>query len=118
MKLAHGEYVSLSKVETSLKLCPIVENLCVYADSAQQFPVALVVPHHKNLQQIAQQVGIETPLNDHGDGQITNGHIDEEDAHKQWQSICSNVEVEQAVLKQLQQFAAKKSMCCQYIFDL
>ena len=112
MKLAHGEYVSLSKVETYLKLCPLVENLCVYADPTKLFTVALIVPNHKNLQQIAAQIGVMGIANGHSEG-FSNGHVDDEEgAQIQWKTICSSAEVEQAVLKQLQQFAAKKSELC------
>ena len=49
VKLQTGEYVSLGKVETTLKLSPLVDNICVYADSSQMFTVCLVVPNHKHL---------------------------------------------------------------------
>ena len=32
MKLQSGEYVSLGKVESLLKTCSLVENICVYGD--------------------------------------------------------------------------------------
>ncbi|KAL7012110.1 hypothetical protein ACKWTF_014638 [Chironomus riparius] len=32
VKLQHGEYLSLGKIESELKTCPIVENICIYAD--------------------------------------------------------------------------------------
>ena len=35
VKLQHGEYVSLAKIETALITCPIVENICVYACGLQ-----------------------------------------------------------------------------------
>ena len=35
MKLQAGEYVSLGKVESNLKLAPIVDNICVYGDSGK-----------------------------------------------------------------------------------
>ena len=44
VKLQAGEYVSLGKVESELKTCPVVENICVYGDSTKQYTVALVVP--------------------------------------------------------------------------
>ena len=33
VKLQAGEYVSLGKVEACLKLCPLVDNICVFASS-------------------------------------------------------------------------------------
>lgn len=58
MKLQAGEYVSLGKVETELKTCPIVDNICVYAESTKQFCVALVVPNPKHLNDLAFANGI------------------------------------------------------------
>jgi len=35
VKLQHGEYISLSRVETALKMCPLVDQICVHANSTQ-----------------------------------------------------------------------------------
>merc|ERR1711990_230811 len=42
-----GEYVSLSKVEAALKLCPYVEIPMVYGKTGAEFPIALccVIEH-------------------------------------------------------------------------
>eukprot|EP00093_Oithona_nana_P001045 01045.XXX_2991_4_1 [CDS] Oithona nana genome sequencing. len=42
VKLQHGEYVSLGKVEAQLKTHHLVENICVYGDSYKNCTVALV----------------------------------------------------------------------------
>ena len=39
-----GEYVSLGKVESVLKLHEIVDTICVCARSAERSTVALVIP--------------------------------------------------------------------------
>ena len=44
VKLQMGEYVSLSKVETALKLSPLVENVCVCARSTERATVVLLIP--------------------------------------------------------------------------
>ena len=44
VKLQGGEYVSLGKVESLLKLHKGVENVCVYADPSRMNTVALVIP--------------------------------------------------------------------------
>lgn len=49
VKLQHGEYVSLSKVETVLKLCPLIDNVCIYAESIHNYTIALVVPDRKSV---------------------------------------------------------------------
>lgn len=58
VKLQAGEYVSLGKVEAQMKTCPIVENMCVYADPFKSFAVALVVPNPVHLDRIAKQEGV------------------------------------------------------------
>ena len=57
VKLQQGEYVSLAKVETALKLSPLVENLCVFADSSKNFTVALVTPNDNKIIQFAAKYG-------------------------------------------------------------
>jgi long-chain acyl-CoA synthetase len=49
VKLQHGEYVSLNKVESVIKICPFVENICIYGDSTKQFVVALITPNIEQL---------------------------------------------------------------------
>ena len=81
VKLQAGEYVSLAKVETSLKLCPIIDNLCLYADSSKVFTVALVVPNRKNLEALAHVVGIGDEV--------------------QWPELCDHPAIEKEVLSKL-----------------
>lgn len=57
VKLHHGEYVSLTKVETELKGCEFVDNICVYGDSFKSFLVALVAPNPKSLKKLAETLG-------------------------------------------------------------
>jgi len=57
VKLHHGEYVSLTKVETELKGCEFVDNICVYGDSFKSFLVALVAPNPKSLKKLAESLG-------------------------------------------------------------
>ena len=42
VKLQLGEYVSLGKVEATLKTNHLVENICVYGDPYKKYTVALV----------------------------------------------------------------------------
>lgn len=53
VKLQYGEYVSLGKVESELKTCSLVDNVCVYADPTKMFAVALVMPNPDHLKAIA-----------------------------------------------------------------
>ena len=87
MKLQAGDYVSLAKVETALKLCALVDNLCLYADSSKMFTVCLVVPSRKNLEALAQQVGLADDI--------------------QWPELCDHPAIEKQVLSQLQAHGLK-----------
>ncbi|KAB1209104.1 Long chain acyl-CoA synthetase 8 [Morella rubra] len=58
VKLQHGEYISLGKVEAALAASSYVENVMVYADPFNNYCVALVVPSHQVLEKWAQEAGI------------------------------------------------------------
>ncbi|KAI9553620.1 hypothetical protein GHT06_021542 [Daphnia sinensis] len=86
VKLQYGEYVSLGKVETQLKINPLVENICIYADPTKLFPVALLVPNFDHLKSLAEKNGIELST------------IEE---------LCSHPEMTKLVLGELQKHAVK-----------
>ena len=44
VKLQMGEYVSLSKVESEIKIHPLVDSVCVHADPTKTATVALIIP--------------------------------------------------------------------------
>ena len=56
IKLQFGEYISLSKVESELKSCYFIENICVYGDPMYDFLIALVVPNAKALLNLANEL--------------------------------------------------------------
>ena len=89
MKLQAGEYVSLGKVETVLKMTPTVDNICVYADSLKMYTVALVVPNQKQVRILAEKIGIDT--ND-------------------WQRACENKDIIKEVMKSIQEQGKKGEM--------
>lgn len=86
VKLQAGEYVSLGKIETEFKTCPIVDNICVYAESSKQFIVALIVPNPKHLRDLAHMYG------------VSGSH----------EELCSSSEVNKVVIKELTAFAQKR----------
>ena len=86
VKLQAGEYVSLGKVESELKTCPLIENICVYGDPTKQYTVALVVPNHKHLEELAHRQGLEG---------------------KTFEDLCSNSVMEKAVIKEMAEHARK-----------
>jgi len=59
VKLQFGEYVSLGKVESVLKTCNLIENICIYGDSSRSYCVALVSPDRNNLNILAKKLGLE-----------------------------------------------------------
>ncbi|XP_062392835.1 long-chain-fatty-acid--CoA ligase 4b [Sardina pilchardus] len=62
VKLQVGEYVSLGKVESVLKNCPLVDNICAYANSDQNFVICFVVPNQKQLKALASKCSVEGEL--------------------------------------------------------
>ncbi|CAA7013409.1 unnamed protein product [Microthlaspi erraticum] len=60
VKLQHGEYVSLGKVESALSISPYVENIMVHADPFYSFCVALVVASQQTLEGWASKQGIDS----------------------------------------------------------
>lgn len=60
VKLQHGEYISLGKIESELKTCQIVENICVYADSTKTYCLALVQPAEQALVNLGKCLGLKT----------------------------------------------------------
>lgn len=58
VKLQHGEYVSLGKVEAALRTSSYVDNIMVYADPFRDYCIALVVPSHPSLRKWAEGAGI------------------------------------------------------------
>ncbi|XP_062146933.1 long chain acyl-CoA synthetase 9, chloroplastic isoform X2 [Alnus glutinosa] len=58
VKLQHGEYVSLGKVEAALLVCSYVDNIMLHADPFHSYCVALVVASQHTVQDWASEQGI------------------------------------------------------------
>uniref|UniRef100_A0A5S6R122 long-chain-fatty-acid--CoA ligase n=1 Tax=Trichuris muris TaxID=70415 RepID=A0A5S6R122_TRIMR len=90
VKLQHGEYVSLSKVETAILTCPLVEFVCVICNSYHSFVVALIVPNKKNLVHFAaSKLGIEEASAD---------------------DLCDNQQVVDRVLREVQNHSKQQKL--------
>ncbi|EYC42543.1 hypothetical protein Y032_0527g2962 [Ancylostoma ceylanicum] len=87
LKLAHGEYISLGKVETSILTNHGVETVCAYGDSSKDYLVALVVPERKYLKKLAEELGVE---------------------HEDMEELCKDKKVIEAVLKEIQSHVSGK----------
>jgi long-chain acyl-CoA synthetase len=89
VKLQAGEYVSLGKVESQLKTHPLVENICVYADSFQFNTVAIMVPIQNALMKLAKELG--------------KSGLD-------YESLCNDNDVKQAVLNALALYGKNRNL--------
>ncbi|XP_077237624.1 AMP-dependent synthetase and ligase family protein [Tasmannia lanceolata] len=58
VKLQHGEYISLGKIEAALVTSKYVENIMVFANPFHSYCVALVSPSHQVLENWAQATGV------------------------------------------------------------
>ncbi|XP_017275288.1 long-chain-fatty-acid--CoA ligase 4 [Kryptolebias marmoratus] len=85
VKLQAGEYVSLGKVESALKTCSLIDNICAYANSDQNYVISFVVPNQKRLTELAKRKGIEGT----------------------WEELCTHSEMEKEVLGEIKDAAAK-----------
>lgn len=56
VKLQNGEYISLGKVESTLKSNPYMENFCVYANSNYNYVVALGPANELAIKALARQI--------------------------------------------------------------
>ncbi|KAG2209240.1 hypothetical protein INT47_005532 [Mucor saturninus] len=81
VKLSHGEYIALEKLESVYKTALGVQNICVYADSLCNKPVAIVMPIHSSLEKMAKELGL--------------------DAHQPFKALCESPQVKKAFLDEL-----------------
>jgi len=88
VKLQMGEYLSLGKVESVLKMCPYVDNIWVYGDAMEQCCVAVITPSQKGLESI---LGKE----------ITVAQIEE---------LCNDLRIESRILKELHSYAVASKL--------
>ena len=62
VKLQMGEYVSLGKVESILKIHSVIDNICVCARPSESFTVALIVPDENKLKILASELLINQDI--------------------------------------------------------
>ncbi|CAF0819334.1 unnamed protein product [Adineta steineri] len=55
VKISNGEFVSLAKIEMSMKKLPIVENCCCCAKSSSAYTIALICPNSKEISRYAEK---------------------------------------------------------------
>ncbi|KAG6875507.1 hypothetical protein C0992_003557, partial [Termitomyces sp. T32_za158] len=49
VKLQHGEYIALERLEAVYKSCNLVGNICVHASQEATQPLAIIIPHEAHL---------------------------------------------------------------------
>jgi long-chain acyl-CoA synthetase len=84
VKLAAGEYIALERLESLYKHCEFVENICIYADSSKNFPIAVVVPNRNNLEKYSNSQNIH--------------EVD-------YKTLCQNEKIVSALMNSLRQVA-------------
>jgi long-chain acyl-CoA synthetase len=92
-----GEYIALGSLESSYVHSPIVENLCVCADSFSTKPVALVVPNRDKLVELARSNNLLADVH-HNNPHTT---LTNED----YEALCNNKDIKKLVLKSLNDVA-------------
>ena len=58
VKLSHGEYIALGNLESKYCSSPLIDNICIVADSHHGAPAALAAVNHNNLVAMAQEMGV------------------------------------------------------------
>ena len=89
IKLQMGEYVSLSKVESEIKMHPMVDMVCVYADPMKVSTIAFIIPDDTKLSEMANQC------------KISHNTASRKD-------LCNNPLLTEHVLKDLKRFVTGK----------
>lgn len=81
VKLQHGEYISLARVESALLTSPLVDNICVYGSPFHWYLIALIVPNRNNVTAIADKLKVDS---------------------SSFEQVCENKAVIDAVRKELE----------------
>lgn len=89
VKLQAGEYVSLGKIETELKTCNLIDNICVYADPSKEYVVALIVPNRPQMMQLAARSNL---------GGLS------------FSELCDSPAMKAVILKEIQKYASNSKL--------
>ncbi|CAH8436429.1 unnamed protein product [Schistosoma intercalatum] len=111
VKLQAGEYVSLSKVEMALGQSVYVEQICVYVDPMQNYPICFVSPKLKSLTDLAESLNLVHLLHE-ARSKLPIESMKDPIAieHVERAVLCKHPQIIQAVLKDLQRVAREKRL--------
>ncbi|CAH8436741.1 unnamed protein product [Schistosoma turkestanicum] len=111
VKLQAGEYVSLSKVEMALSQSPYVEQICVYVDPLQNYPICFVSPKSKSLTDLAESLNLLHLLQE-ARSKLPVESMKDPIAieHVERVVLCKHPLIIQTVLKDLQRVAREKRL--------
>ena len=73
-----GEYVSLGKVETIVKLMPLVDNCCVIANPIKAYCMCLITPNVKQSLEYLSSRGVRLSSDRQQDKEINNNNTNDE----------------------------------------
>ncbi|KAF8331604.1 long-chain-fatty-acid-CoA-ligase [Amanita rubescens] len=90
VKLQHGEYIALERLEAVYKSCNLVGNICVHASSEATQPIAIIIPHEGHLRHTLQQQAANNGSSNSSDSLV----------HKSLPDLCHDAGVTELVLKQ------------------
>lgn len=97
VKLSHGEYIALEKLESVYKTALGVSNILVYGDSLQPRPVAIVMPVKDAIKQLAKE------------HQVTG----------EYEELCQNKAIRKAFLVELQKQAKAANLkSVEMVYDI
>jgi len=89
VKLQHGEYIALERLEAVYKACNLVGNICVHASAEAKQPMAIIIPHEAHLRHALEQNGNASSSSD------SQPHKD-----KNLADLCHDPAVKELVLKE------------------
>ena len=99
IKLQHGEYVSLGKIESELKSCPLVENICLYGEFECRRLIAFILPNVPKLKEISEEITISNHKTKK-----------QEEDYPSLDEICSNQSVLDHVTGLIQKFCQEANL--------
>jgi len=95
VKLAHGEYIALGHLESIYRACPLIDEVCIYANSRHGFAIGIVIANRKKV--------LETLA---ASGQAQDTHITDEE----WKRLCASKAVVALIEKSMLEVAKRAKL--------